>query len=85
MVGFWFLIFSFPFLMSCKKTLPSSYKKYLFSDFFLKNLKRIGKDKNKLNFFIYQIIYLANRWSYFYCVSEGFMLLGHLILVLMIL
>ena len=56
LVGLWFLIFSFPFLLHCKGSKLSSNRKYLFSDF-LKNLKTISKDKNKLKFFVSRMLY----------------------------
>ncbi|MBF96082.1 MAG: hypothetical protein CMJ13_02505 [Pelagibacterales bacterium] len=49
LVGLWFLIFSFPFLLNCKNDKSSSNRSYLFSSF-LKNLKILSKDRNKLTF-----------------------------------
>ncbi len=56
LVGLWFLIFSLPFLLHCKNNKISSNRKYLFVDF-LKNLKTISKDKNKLLFFVSRMLY----------------------------
>ena len=55
-VGFWFLIFSLPFLINCKSKNIASEEKFLFSSF-LKNIKIVVKDKNKLKFFIARMIY----------------------------
>lgn len=54
-VGIWFLIFSAPFLINCKKN-ELTKKKYSFSNF-LKNLKLLKKDKNKIKFFIARMLY----------------------------
>ena len=56
LVGLWFLIFSFPFLLNCKNDKSSSNRSYLFSSF-LKNLKILSKDRNKLTFLISRMLY----------------------------
>ena len=54
-VGVWFLIFSAPFLINCKKN-ELAKKEYSFLNF-LKNLKLLNKDKNKIKFFIARMLY----------------------------
>ncbi len=54
-VGFWFLIFSIPFLISLKKRNIS--KQILSSSSFVNSLKLLKKDKNIIKFFIARMLY----------------------------
>ncbi len=53
-VGFWFLVFSIPFLINCKKSI--SKKEYSFSSF-IQKLKDLKNNKNIIKFFIARMLY----------------------------
>ena len=55
-VGLWFLIFSWPFLINCKENNSKFKNVYLSSDF-KESFKFILNDKNKLYFFLSRMLY----------------------------
>ena len=54
-VGLWFLIFSMPFLISCKNK-DTLKKRHSFSNFIF-TLMELKKDKNKIKFFLARMLY----------------------------